>query len=445
MTYGETGAAIRAGLTELLREQRIQYQLSASPRRFTSSTGEQRAEYAAQVARYRRTLLSWCHQAATAADPYLADHDFFGKKTRPSNPYEFLRADLERVISAAAAPLPTTEELNTRHEVGLVESWRQIARAAAIGEHDFRTDETSTGRGRMTAAQCRTVAADVAAITQAVVILDNRYRYTPGWEKLHHGAWLGWAALSAALDASIDPPDYTVDHRGWRAPLPLVRGPARPGLTGVLQAEQNLLVRLTNATSTTNIRLVVGSQRVISTELAERCDDPDLAARWRARAKTYDQLHRSLRDVSPGHASHGRAASQEAGALVDRIKRVSPEVRPDEKMLAAFDKRFIHIDRRLADLFETGIQNGTILRRAQLPRMDRTSGKLVKTARERYVPIDGVIESDLPELIRTRLRPNLSTDPPRGSAKSRSDLYAAIVENTSRRSTSTPPVRQIGS
>lgn len=437
MTYGETGGAIRAGLTELLREQRIQYRLSASPRRFINSTGEQRAEYAAQATRYRRTLLSWCHQATVVADPYLADHDFFGKKTRPSNPYEFLRADLERVIDTSTAPLPTTEELSTRHEVGLVESWRQIARAAAIGEHDFGADETGDGRGRMTATQCRIIVADVAAITQAVVILDNRYRYTPGWEKLRQPGRLGWAALSAALDASIDPPDYTVDHRGWRAPLPFVRGPVRPGLTGVLQAEQNLLVRLTNAISTTNIRLVVGSQRIISTELADRCADPDLADRWRTRSKTYDQLHRSLRDVSPGHTSHGHAAGQEAGALVDRIKRLPPEVRPDEKLLAAFDKRFNHMDRRLADLIENGIENGTILRRTRLPRLDKTSGQLVKTARERYAPIRGS-DSDLPSIVRNKLRPSPHADPPQGAARSRADLYAAIVSNTLSRSAPAP-------
>lgn len=443
MTYGETGGAIRAGLTELLREQRIQYRLSASPRRFTNSTGEQRAEYAAQVTRYRQTLLAWCHQAAIAADPYIGDHDHFGRtRTRPSNPYEFLHAGLARVIDASTAPLPTIDELTTRHEVSLVESWRQIARAAALGEHDFRTD---TDQGLMTAAQCRTVIRDVAAITQAIVILDHRYQHTPGWEKLHLPGRLGWAALSAALDAALDPPDYTVDHRGWRPPLPYIRGPARPGLTGILQAEQNLLVRLTNATSASNIRLVVGSQRVVSADLADRSPDDNLSAKWRTRAETYDLLHGSLRDVGPGHASHGGAAGREAGALIDRIRHLPSDASPDAKMLTAFDKRFTHIDTRLAGLIEHGIENGTLLRRTRLPRLDATSGQLVKAARERYAPIDRVGDTDLPGLIRNRLRPNVDADPPGGAGRSRADLYAAIVDNTAGRSLSVSSGRPIGS
>ncbi|MBC7277956.1 MAG: hypothetical protein H5T77_15875 [Nocardioides sp.] len=114
------------------------------------------------------------------------------------------------------------------------------------------------------------------------------------------------------------------------------------------------------------------------------------------------------------------------------------EVRPDEKMLAAFDKRFTHIDRRLADLIETGIENGTILRRTRLPRLDKTSGQLIKTARERYAPIDRATDSDLPSIVRNKLRPSPHADPPDGAARSRADLYAAIVSNTLSRSASAP-------
>ena len=438
MTYGETGGAIRGGLTQLLHQQRLQYRLSNDPRRFTNRTVEQRQLYGDQIRRYRRSVLVWCHQATIAADPYLGSNEFFAhhKSRRGDGPYDFLRLGLERVLDASTSPLPAQDELSKPHEVELVESWRKIGAAAARGEHDF---SAGLGHGRLSAAQCHTVMKDIAAIVQGLVILDHRYAQTPGWEKLRNGGHVGWSALAASLEASIGPPDYTVDHRGWRPPLRFIRGPARPGLVGVLQAEQNLLVRLTDGTAPVNLRVAVAAQTAVSTDLAARTTDPDLRERWKARAETHDLIHRALRDVVGGHAHHGAGAAREANNLITRVAGLARDVTPDAKMLAAFDKRFIRIDARISELIEDGIHNKTILRRTKLPRVDVDSPAMIKPLRERVAPIETPSDSELMRLVGMRLRPGVEAmEPPPDAARSRSDLFSALVTEAPSRTSGVP-------
>ncbi|MGY0541369.1 hypothetical protein ACW14X_27905 [Nocardioides sp. YJ-D4] len=362
-----------------------------------------------------------------AADPYLGSNEFFDHHhtKRADAPYDLLRASLERAIDASTAPLPPLEELSRPHEIELVESWRQIAAAAAIGEHDFHA---GAGHGLLDAAQCHTVLKDVAAVVQALVILDRRYTRTPGWEKLLNRDRLGWSALATGLEASIGPPDYTVDHRGWRPPLRFIRGPARPGILGVLQAEQNLLVRLPASAAPINLRLAASSQMAVSAELAARTTNVDLQRRWQTRAETYRLIGHALRDVHPGPASHGAAAAEESNNLIARTVTLPADLTLDDKMLAAFDKRFTAVDARLADLIENGVRNNVILRRTSLPRIDTDSPALVKPPRGRFAPIEKVGDSELLAIIGTRLRHDPgSIAPPSNAARSRADLYAAIV------------------
>lgn len=430
MTYGENSAAIRAGLTTLLHLRRIQQRLSNNPGGAAIQTLEQREAHGAQIRRYRQGVLVWCYQATVAADPYLGANEFFDPRNskRAHGPYDLLRTGLERAIAASTAPLPPLEELSAPHGLEIVESWRQIAAAAAIGEHDF---PAGVGHGMLSAAQCHTVMKDVAAVVQAIVILDHRYAPTPGWEKLRNAGQLGWSALATGLEASIGPPDYTVDHRGWRPPLKFIRGPVRPGLLGVLQAEQNLLVRLTNSTAPINLRIAASAQMAVSADLAARTTHAELQSRWQARAEAYRLIGRALRDVAPGHSAHGASAAQEANNVIARIASLPNDAVPDTKMLAAFDKRFTAVDTRIADLIETGVQNKTILRRTSLPRIDTDNPNLIKPLRERLAPIQHAGDSDLLNLVGTRLRPtHEQAESTSDAVRSRSELYSAIVTET---------------
>lgn len=428
MTYGENGGAIRAGMTALLHQHRVQEYIARVPGRVTSGTAKHRDQYGALVRRYRQGVLVWCHQATVAADPYLGANEFFEhhKSKRVDGPHDLLRISLERALDASTSPLPSLEELSRPHEIKLIESWRQVAAAAAIGEHDFYA---GAGHGMLSAAQCHTVMRDVAAIAQALVVLDRRYGNTPGWEGLHGIRGLGWSALAVAIEAGNGPPDYTVDNRGWRPPLRFIHGPGRPGLLGVLQAEQNLLIRLTNHIAPIHLRLAASAQMTLSEDLSTRTAVVELQQRWRARVQTYRRITNALRDVFPGHVEHGTAVAQEANTLIARITALDGAAKPDDKMLAAFDKRFTAVDARFADLIETGIRNNTILRRTKFPRVDLDSPSMVKPVRERIAPFEPGGNADLLTIARTQLRP-APLDPPPNAGRSRADLYSAIVTET---------------
>lgn len=435
MTYAESGAAIRDGLTTLLRQQRVQFRLGGNgvPALPVETTDAERRDAGAQIRRYRHAVLTWCHQAAIAGDPEaddpFLDHDR-GARTR--RPYDRFRIELRRVIRAATSDLPTLEELSTPQDLPLVESWRQVAKGAALGEHDFFAGLES---GALSIQQGQTLLKDAAAVVQAVLMLDRRYMSTPGWEHILSPGRLAWATMATALEASVHPPDYTVDVRGWRPAVSLVRGPAKPGLLGILQAEHNLLVRLKALPSPINLKKVVQSQRLISAALADITPSPALATRWTRRATTHELVFNELRNVA-GRVGDGIHAAEEAANIRLRLDALpehgSDLPERDSPIWPAFDSRFEKIDARLADIIETGIADKTLLRRAHVPRLEETSPELVKPVRVRFAPIDGSRGTDLVTVVRERLRPALATRAaPPEAAKSRAELFSAITTRAS--------------
>lgn len=432
MTYAESGAAIRDGLTKLLHQRRVQHRLGGNgvPVLPEATTGIERAAAGAQIRRYRNAVLTWCLQAAVAGDPAADDpfltHDRSGQAKKP---YERFRAELRRALKASTAGMPTFEELGMSQDLELVESWRQVAKGAALGEHDFYAGLES---GSLSIHQGQTLLKDAAAVTQAVLILDRRYQATPDWEYIPAPGRLAWATMATALEASLDPPDYSIDVRGWRPPARLVTGPARPGLLGILQAEHNLLVRLSALPSPLNLKKVVESQRILSAVLAERAPSPALAARWNRRARTYRLIFNELRNVA-GRVGDGTLAADEATNIrirVDALPKHAASEEPDResRIWSGFDSRFQKIDARLADIIESGITDKTLLRRVHIPRLEADSPQLVKPVRVRFAPIDGRAGSNLLTVVREKLRPMppMSVSTPE-SATSRSELFNAIT------------------
>jgi hypothetical protein len=182
---------------------------------------------------------------------------------------ELTRA-LQVARDQATTHAASIQEFTTPSPNHVVEHWRLAARAAALAEHDTAPDQAI----HLTAPQARTIAGDIAAISQALVP-DRRYRNTPNWESIAGCDRLGWAALATALDVSLGQPDYSVDQTGWRPRTKPIGRPAKPGVLGVLQAEHNPLVRLESFPDAMNLRLIVDSQRLLSAGLvpyAERIE-----------------------------------------------------------------------------------------------------------------------------------------------------------------------------
>ncbi len=369
--YGENGHLLRAELSSLLRQHRIQLRIGG-PGTHTvpvTTTGEDRAQIGEQVRRYRQSALVWCLQATIAVAPGAESR----LAPRATNPFRLpaakhgglaaLRTALDHTVRTSSAPLPGMAELTTQHELPLVEQWRQVARAAALGEQDF---DAGLGYGRLDNHQLHTLIGDVATTVRALVVLDARYNTIPGWERLHRADRLGWAALACALDASLDPPDYSIDMRGWRPKTKVITGPAKPGLLGVLQAEHNLTIRMQAFPDAMNLRLVVDSQRLLSGGLATRVQkvEPALHEAWLTRERTYVDLQRELRNVG-GKLGTGRLAVVEASNAWSRVKALPPDAHLDPRILHAFTTLFTRLDARIADVIEEGLERRAYLIRAR--------------------------------------------------------------------------------
>jgi hypothetical protein len=420
--YGENGAQMRTELAAPLRQHRVMHRLDADP-------AADRAEVGRQVLRFRQTILIWCAQAVGVARPLA----FANIPAKPADPFraaaehgaaigELTRA-LEYARTESQTKTASSIELTTPSPNALVEHWRLAARAAALAEHDTAPDQAR----HLTAAQGRAVAGDVAAVSQALVVLDRRYRNTPEWESLAGCDRLGLAALATALDVSLGQPDYSVDQTGWRPRTKPIRGPAKPGILGVLQAEHNLLVRLKTFPNAMNLRLIVDSQRLLTTALipyAQRID-PDLADKWRERAATYSQIQRELRNLG-GRLGNGAAATAEAANAVGRMKALSPEAVLEPRMLGGFQTLFRRIDDRISDVLETGVERGAFVQRVTVPRLVSGEGRLVHPVRERFVPVTRPGALDVIRTARERLRPDPESLPD-SPGVSRVDLHAALV------------------
>lgn len=413
---------MRTELATLLRHHRVMHRLG-------TDSAEQRAELGRQIQRYRQTVLGWCTQAVGVAAPLT----FSNIPNKPADPFRATSdhgaavRELERALKFArdeAASKPASSaEYTTPSDNELIEHWRLAALAAALAEHDTAPEQAI----QLTASQGRTIAGDVAAITQALVVLDRRYRNTPDWEPLAQCDRLGWAALATALDVSLGQPDFSVDQTGWRPRTKPIRGPAKPGVLGVLQAEHNLLVRLKSFPNAMNLRLIVNSQRLLTSRLvpyAERVD-PDLAARWRAREATYARIQRELRDVG-GRLGHGGAATAEAANAISRMKAIPADTVIEPRMLGGFQTLFQRLDGRITDILEAGVERGAYVRRVTIPRLLSGEGQLVHPARERFVPVARAADLDVIRTVREHLRPHPEPHLPSPGA-SRVDLHAALV------------------
>lgn len=426
MTYGENGCEVRAELTVLLRQHRIQHRLGGQgmPAQSENTTLEQREEFGQLIQRYRYVTLAWCLHAVAAANP-RANLDTSTGRSR--GPAEELSFRLQKSIDHSNAGLPSLEELSATQTFPLVESWRKIATATVLGEHDF---PGLMDDGRMSSAQCMTVLNDAAEVTRALVVLDRRYKRIPGWSPIREGGRLDRAAQVCAAFAVHDEPDYSVDFKGWRPPPAMIDGRPLPGIGGVLQAEHNMLVHLADFPNALNLRRVIDGQRIVSHEAARRAPNvaPALIAPWLEREQTYKKLIDQTRDVA-GLVGTGGLAAAEAANAVGRLRHVPMDQITTPEPLRDLDKLFTRADARIATIIEQGIADRLYLISVKVPRILDQTDHLVNPARERYAPITAEINTELLTITRHELRPPpmaLALAAPAGAHESRQELRQSI-------------------
>ena len=422
--YGENTAALRDSLRELLTQHRIQQRIGGAGLHTVpeTTTVAERQEIGEQIARYRHAVLTWCHQAMRAANPRI---NLEGTTSRSRGPAEELRHRLDSAIKADPAGLPTMEELVSGQQFELVDLWRQAARSCALGEHDFGA---GVGYGRLSEAQCLTVIHDVAEVARALVGLDRRYSNIPGWQHLKDPGRLGRAAEVCAAYSGYGDQDYSVDRRGWKPPARLIEGPGLPGITGVLQAQHNLLLHLIKFPDAQSLRVIMDSQRIVSREVAHRLSDlnPELAARWERRGETYGRLVHQTRDVGGFYGKGGPAAGQGSVAAA-RMQKLPTDGLDDLSHVRRLERISASIDERVCTAVELGIKERLYFQRVLVPGMNNYNGELVKVQRSKWLPVAGPVQNELLTIVHRELRPApVEHKPPQGAAQNRLDFEAAI-------------------
>lgn len=430
MTYGENGTQIRAGLSGLLRQHRIQHRLGGRGTHTLpeTTTVEQRREMGERIRRYRAGALMWCLQAVEAANPRI-NLETFDRARRPAAE---LHHRLATSYLASDMELPSLEEMTTAQEVPIVESWRQIAKAAALGEHDFMA---GVGHGRLSERECLTVLNDAAEVTRAIVVLDKRYANVPGWQQICERGRLRDAAEACSDLAAQHEPDFSVDSRGWRPPSALIEGQRLPGIGGVLQAQHNMLVHLSKPPNALNLRRVLDGQRIVSHEAARRASQvaPELVERWVKREQTYQALTDEARNVG-GLVGDGGPAAAEAANAVSRLHHVHVNEVADPACLQDLDKLFIRIDARVASVIEEGVAENRYFVGVKVPRLVDAKDHQISPLRQRYVPITSPVQTDLLRIVRHDLRPASAVAAPVPKDRGRVELHESIEHRPQRRS-----------
>ena len=426
--YGDNTAAMRSELATLLQLARNHHTNGLTPGDINL------------IAAFRTSLTLWCQQAVRASNPIV---DLGGTTPRSRGPAEELRHRLDQARTGYTTGLPDLDQLATPHPQHVVDTWRRAAKAAVLGVHDF---PAGLSYDQMSDEQAMTVLKDAAEITRALTGLDRHYTTTiPSWEPITDANLLGRAAVVCAAHAGYTPPDYRIDHKGWRPPVQLADGPALPGLTGVLQAQNNLLFHLQHQPDGYSLRLILDSQRIVSRHAATLAQHDSRGAgfadRWAERARTYTLLVDQTRNLR-GLVGHGHAAAEGAIAAA-RIQKLQPTGLIEIQALRHLDALFTHIDRRLHDVIVAGARDRSYLMRVTIPRIDLTAPGAVKAPRARHVPLDVRPDSPLLMAVANRLdpRPTPLTRSPRGVTERRAFIDAVDSTETSRRSVpaSSPP------
>ena len=422
MTYGENAGVIREELTALLGFHRIQQRLGGPGNHSVpeSTTRDERAEMGRIIQRYRHSVLTWCHQAIEAVSPKSHVH----RQGQRRDPEQELRHLLNRSVTDVA-DLPLLDLLGMRHDFELMVRWQHLARAAALGEHDFAA---GVNRGGLSTEQCGVVTKDAVDVIRGLVILDRRYDNIPGWVVKPGGPALGRAAEIIADQLRDQARDFSVDARGWRPAPALITGPPAPGVAGAVQAQHNALVHLAAFPHALNLRRLLYAQAQIShgaAQLAARTA-PELKASFSDRADVYRTLLAQSRSVGGLVGGGGPAVAESQNAL-SRLRHASCDDPDQGPSLHELRRMFICTDARLLATIERGFHDKLYAVPVKVPRIADLKIDGVFQARRRWIPVTSATQTDLLPTARGQLR--AAPTPPRepDGARTGRDAYEAAL------------------
>jgi hypothetical protein len=407
MTYGENAGTIRDELGALLRHHRIQQRLGGlgNFRLPETTTAAEREQMGRVIRRYRYVCLTWCRRALEVVSPQA---DLPPAKSAGLSPIEQLRRQLGRSLRIPEDDgRSLIDLLSTDHGFDLLTGWQRLARAAALGEHDFAAD---ANLGWLSPEQVRIVGRDAADVIRGLVVLDRRYQHIPGWQQLRESTRLHMAAEAVADQSAAAPQDLGVEARGWRPAPAAITGPTLPGVPGAVQAQHNMLVALADFPSALNLRRLLHAQVHASHEAARLAAPtaPELVDRFLQREQVYRTLVARSRNLGGLIGAGGQAVAESQNAVA-RLQRTPSNDADVAEPLGHLRRLFTCTDARLAATIERGLHDRLYFVAARTPR--RPTDQPINTAvppRTAWMPMSPDTPTDLLPLVRGQLR----TPPP---------------------------------
>lgn len=426
MTYGENVGVIREQLAALLRQHRIQQRLGgvALHRSEPETTIPEREAMGRILRCYRDATLNWCHQALEAVGP---KNDVRKMTFRDRTPQDDLRHRLDLTLQdTGTSGLVPLDMLAMEHRYDLMVRWQSIARAAALGEHDFAGEVNA---GSLTPAQAITVARDAADIIRGLAVLDVRYKHVPGWTPVPLLPQLTRAAERVSVTAHERVLDLSVEDLGWRPPATGPEGPQAAGVAGAVQAQSRLLVELGRFPTALNLRRIIHAQVEVSLEAERhaRKTAPELVGGFAERASVYRQLVAQSRNLG-GLAGAGGSAVAESQNAISRLKNLALAATTQRASLLELHRLFLATDARVATTIEQGLDERVYFVAVRLPRMTDQQINGIYRPRTRYAPSTTRLQPGLLPLVRDHLQPAPQPAPQRPhSLALRHDYEAAIA------------------
>jgi hypothetical protein len=375
MSYGEATRALRDALTTLLTDHPHPLPRPRAAQRehviaAQAEYGERRAEYAAQMLRYRLTVLQWAHTTITASVPHRARATGI-MWVAPVTLKHKIRAAVD--LAEMTVRHPTQAELATPHAQPVVEAWRQAAAAAVR----CLTDEQDALDG-LSRSDALLAIRDTCDLARALVILDDRCHSLPGWQHLSGGHYAGgggysysWGLLRAAERCAIWANTYRLtpdldgrgnrdgdfDHHGaFHLRQDVTPGPYPPGLPGAIDALHNGLVRLDTQPEPALLRHLLIRNFHLSTELMRLArtttgQDDDVTHDLGIRAHTYRALLDETTSLG-GTGSRDPGPIHEYDTALTLLRGTTTASQDDINVL---HRLLVHTDQRLAQLIRGGI------------------------------------------------------------------------------------------
>lgn len=426
MTYGDVSSTLRRHMAELLTIHQPSTALGSRRNRDRPSEAQLR-EQSQLIQRYRAHVLRWLATTAEEAVP----SEVSSTLDPLWGPARLLTNRLDATVARNAEVTPATAEDFTRgarDEPAILDLWREAASTALVSRGRDELADLGPATSPAGRAERLAVLDDVAMMTRALIVLDDRHRHLPGWTPLgstyRAGTYSPGLMRAAHLCrdwTSAQPRDVEqADRRGWRPPLTITPGPVRPGTRGAVEALQNSVVELRDRPSARTYKLLLRSHYDMSRQvarLARGAGDDALAERFTRRATDYRDLVLATRNIDGTTGSTDRLADVVHRPASDRVLgpggialRDAEQARyllsaaetatPDD--LRALGALLATTDQRMAYHLEEGLRSATYVQTVG-GKLEASGHGGVRRARAVYEPVTAATRPDLAEL-RARLR-----------------------------------------